>query len=205
MHAEVCWQLVDAAARAHLVGLDAAVRCGDVPAQARMSTSGGLMMLDTAPESAEEWFARALALFAQAGDPLGAARAKYYTALAHVALGRDEQAAELLEKAREACAAAGDSRAAALGLLELAGRRENHPRAFHQAMDAVRVLDARGDRFNAAIARAVAGRAASALKDRGVAQTELTAAHATLVGLGVVREAADVAADLKQVPHRTLR
>ncbi|RAJ62436.1 putative ATPase [Streptomyces sp. Amel2xB2] len=158
----------DAWRTAHEEGLQAARQTGDVEAECRMLTSGGIGELEMDHEAALAKFELAARLFADTGDSLGLARTLNYRGLALKRLGRHPEAAELFARAAERLPACGDARAGALARFNLAelaledGRSREalvNTRAAHDTL-----LDA-GDVYNAARAAAFVGRTYLAFAD----------------------------------------
>ncbi len=183
---------------AHAEGLAAARELGDVAAQCRMLTSGGLVELDSGGHArALEMFEEAARLFRGAGDALGQARTLNYRGLAHQRLGDAGRAAGLFARAAAELPAAGDVRAGGLARLNLAdvaladGRPEA---ATEEAAAALAVLRDVGDSYNAARAGTLLGHA---FLERGLperAEDHLTAALAALRESGADYETARVVA-----------
>ncbi|MEO3764238.1 NB-ARC domain-containing protein [Streptomyces sp. B8F3] len=169
---------------AHAEGLAAARELGDVAAQCRMLTSGGLVELGSGGHArALEMFEEAARLFRAGGDALGHARTLNYRGLAHQRLGDGERAAGLFARAAEELPAAGDVRAGGLARLNLADVALTAGRpaaAAEDAAAALAVLRDAGDAYNAARARTLLGHAflERGLPDR--AEEHLTAALAEL-------------------------
>ncbi|GAA2122791.1 tetratricopeptide repeat protein [Streptomyces synnematoformans] len=179
---------------AHAEGLTAARELGDVAAQCRMLTSGGLVELDAGGHaSALRMFEEAARLFRGVGDALGHARTLNYRGLAHQRLGEPERAATLFGRAAEELPAAGDVRAGGLARLNLAdvALADGHPEtATEHAEAALAVLRDAGDAYNAARARTLLG---YAFLERGLpdrAEEHLTTALAELRRSGADYETA---------------
>ncbi|WP_199919519.1 ATP-binding protein [Streptomyces sp. NRRL F-5635] len=195
-----CWQLVDAlwplflrrkfyeeCGTAHRAGLAAARELGDVAAECRMLTSGGIGELGSGnPGSALEMFERAARLFLAAGDGLGHARTLNYRGLALQRLGRSRQASDLFRRAADELPLHGDHRAGGLAALNRAGLALEEGRAeeaVRQAGGARETLERAGDRYNAARAATCMGRAHLALGRIRPAEELLSTALAALRGL----------------------
>jgi tetratricopeptide (TPR) repeat protein len=174
--ASVSWQLADAMwplflrrkhyehwRTSHAEGLRAARELGDEAAECRMLTSGGVGELGTgAHEEALRMFREAAALFEKNGDALGFARTLNYQGLAHQRLGRLGQAKRLFTEAAARLPECGDRRAGALARFNLAeaALSERRPEdAVEEAAAAHGTLADEGDRYNAARAAALLGKA----------------------------------------------
>ncbi|WP_063831289.1 AfsR/SARP family transcriptional regulator [Streptomyces sp. NRRL F-2664] len=120
----------------YAAALDAAVRCGDLPAQARMRRClGELAWQYRRVERAQELFSGALALARQAGDEEEAARALVGLAELRLDAGESVEAAALLEPALAALSAPGRARgryeaSRARALLALAQEGRESARAW---------------------------------------------------------------------------
>ena len=193
----VTWQLADAMwslfvrrkhyadwRTAHQEGVAAARTCGDLAAESRMLTSGGLGELGMAGHArALDMFTQAADLFQRQGDALGYARTWNYTGLAYQRLGLLEDAVRAFEKAAAECPRYGDRRAGALACLNLADvaiTLHRYDDAERQATAARRVLEDEGDPYNAARASTLIGRAHLGHGHLGSAEQHLTVALATL-------------------------
>jgi tetratricopeptide (TPR) repeat protein len=128
------WQLVDALwplflrqkyhedwQHTHSVGLAAARACGDLEAETRMLTSGGLGDLEVGRhQDALERFSLALNVCARTGDRRMAARTLNFVGRALQQAGRPDEAAERFQRSLEECVSIGDRRGVALALHNLA-------------------------------------------------------------------------------------
>jgi tetratricopeptide (TPR) repeat protein len=215
----VGWQLADALwplflrrkfyddwRAAHEEGLAAAGELGDVAAECRMLTSGGVGELGSGNhDRALRMFERAAQLFLDSGDRLGRARTLNYRGLALQRLGRLDEAAELFARAASELPACGDRRAGGLAQLNLAdvalaaGRAEE---AVDQAGAARTTLHEAGDTYNTARAALVLGRAHLAVDRLGPAEELLSAALATLRAMAANYETARALGSLAQVAER---
>ncbi|MFJ4831188.1 ATP-binding protein [Streptomyces sp. NPDC088747] len=215
----VCWQLADALwplflrrkfyddwCAAHQEGLAAARELGDVAAECRMLTSGGVGELGSGnPDRAREMFEQAAQLFLDSGDRLGHARTLNYRGLALYRLGRQREAAELFLRATTELPANGDHRAGGLARFNLA----DVALATGQAEEAVRHADAArttlqgaGDTYNAARAATLLGRAHLVLNRLDQAEELLSSALAALRGMTANYETARALGNLAEVAER---
>ncbi|MDG9716410.1 tetratricopeptide repeat protein [Streptomyces sp. DH24] len=215
----VGWQLADALwplflrrkfyddwRAAHEEGLAAAGELGDVAAECRMLTSGGVGELGAGThDRALRMFERAARLFLDSGDRLGRARTLNYRGLALQRLGRLDEAADLFGRAATELPACGDERAGGLARLNLAdvalaaGRAAE---AVDQAAAARRTLHDAGDTYNTARAALALGRAHLALDRLDEAEELLSSALATLRAMAANYEAARALGSLAEVAER---
>lgn len=200
----VAWQLADAFwplflrrkhydqwRAAHEEGLAAARESGDVTAECRMLTSGGIGDLDIAPEVALAKFERAARFFGDTGDALGQARTLNYRGRALNRLGRRAEAAELFSLAVDRLPECGDERAGALArfnVAELALEEERSDEALVNARGARATLRDAGDVYNAARAAVLMARTYLAtgpedeeVRQEGLREAELLLAEALTV------------------------
>ncbi|MFB7495154.1 NB-ARC domain-containing protein [Streptomyces sp. NPDC056161] len=215
----VGWQLADALwplflrrkfyddwRAAHDEGLAAAVELGDVAAQCRMLTSGGVGQLGCGNhDRALAMFERAGQLFLRHGDRLGQARTLNYRGLALQRSGRSQEAAELFRRATVELPACGDERAGALARLNLADVARTtgrHEEALREAGAARTALLAAGDVYNAARASILVGHAQLAADRLDEADELLSAALTTLRGMTANYETARALAGLAEVAER---
>ncbi|WP_314175115.1 ATP-binding protein [Streptomyces winkii] len=200
----VAWQLADALwplflrrkhydnwRAAHEEGLVAARELGDVRAECRMLTSGGMGELVMDVEAALAKFERAARLFEENGDALGQARTLNYRGRALYRLGRPAEAAELFALAADRLPGCGDARAGALArfnLAELALEDGRSDEALLNARAARTTLRDAGDVYNAARAAGLmartylaTGREEREASPEGLREAELWLAEALAV------------------------
>ncbi|MGW6505962.1 ATP-binding protein [Streptomyces niveus] len=215
----VAWQLADALwplflrrkfyenwRAAHEEGLLAAAELGNLVAECRMLTSGGVGALGMGNhERALEMFERAARAFRGAGDKLGSARTLNYCGLAHQRLGHLDRAAELFRRAAVALPTCGDPRAGGLARLNLADvalARGLHDEATAEADIAYLTLRDEGDTYNAARAATLLGRAYLGVGRLDHAEDRLTMAHTTLRAMVADYESARVLESLAVLAER---
>ncbi|MEV8395767.1 MULTISPECIES: tetratricopeptide repeat protein [unclassified Streptomyces] len=215
----VGWQLADAVwplflrrkfyehwRAAHEEGFFAARELGNLVAECRMLTSGGVGELGMGNhERALEMFERAARAFRSAGDELGSARTLNYRGLAHQRLGHLDQAAELFRRAAVALPTCGDPRAGGLARLNLADValvRGLHEEATADADIAYRTLRDEGDTYNAARAATLLGRAYLGVGRLGQAEDRLSTALTTLRAMAADYETARVLESLAGLAER---
>lgn len=184
------WQLVDAMwplflrrrpydlwIEAHDIGLSAARRCGARDAVSRMLTSGAGGLLNAGrPDDAIDWFARALRQAREDGDRRGQSQALHGLGQAFRLQDRLAQAGALFAQALAVREAIGHRRGAALSRLclgDVALAADSPLEAITHLATAHRELLAEDDRYDAARALALLGRAHDAVGEHGTAERRL--------------------------------
>ncbi|MEU6371800.1 tetratricopeptide repeat protein [Streptomyces sp. NPDC046909] len=191
---------------AHDEGVAAARELGDIAAECRMLTSGGVGRLGSGDHDlALELFERAARLFEQRGDRLGRARTLNYRGLALQRLERLDEAAELFQRAAVELPACGDRRAGALARLNLAdlALATGDPDGALEHGGAARdSLEETGDAYNAARADTLLGRSCLALRRVDQAGERFSAALVTLRGMAANYEIARAVGGLGEVAEQ---
>jgi tetratricopeptide (TPR) repeat protein len=180
----------------HLLGIDSAQACADLPAQARLRVQLGLAYLNLGrPDQAQPEFMGALTLARQGGHRVGEASALEHAGLTELSLGRPEQALTTLIQARDLYAGIGETRGV-MGMTRNIGEAHRdagrYQEAVRQLLDARQLAVALPDPYNEARCLTSLGQAHLRAREPGAAADALGEALQIMVRLGAHYEQARI-------------